>query len=84
MKDGIHPQYGPSRIICGCGAILETQATRPEVHIELCSNCHPFYTGKQKISDVAGRIERFNRRYGRGKTAAPAESAEPAEPVAAS
>ena len=72
MKEGIHPEYGPSRIICSCGAIVETRATRPEIHIELCSSCHPFYTGKQKIVDVAGRVERFQRRYTRGKAKAPA------------
>lgn len=75
MKDGIHPAYGPSRIICSCGNVLETRSTVPEIHVEICAVCHPFYTGKQKIVDVAGRVERFNRRYGRKKKA---EEAEPA------
>ena len=72
MKEGIHPKYGPSRIVCSCGHITETASTQPEIHVEICSACHPFYTGKQKIVDVAGRVERFNRRYGKKK----AESAE--------
>lgn len=70
MKEGIHPNYGPSRIVCSCGRVLETGSTRPEIHVEICSACHPFYTGKQKIVDVAGRVERFNRRYRKGKKAA--------------
>jgi large subunit ribosomal protein L31 len=77
MKEGIHPKYGPSRIVCSCGHITETASTQPEIHVEICSACHPFYTGKQKIVDVAGRVERFNRRYGKKKAAEdkPAESA---------
>jgi large subunit ribosomal protein L31 len=67
MKEGIHPKYGPSRIVCSCGHIVETASTQPEIHVEICSACHPFYTGKQKIVDVAGRVERFNRRYGKKK-----------------
>ncbi len=63
MKEGIHPRYEASRIICSCGNVIETRSTRKEIHVEVCSACHPFYTGKQKIMDVAGRVERFNRRY---------------------
>ena len=63
MKEGIHPAYPKSTIICACGHKIETRSTRPEIHVEICSNCHPLYTGKQKILDTAGRVERFRRRY---------------------
>ncbi|MBM4268843.1 MAG: 50S ribosomal protein L31 [Deltaproteobacteria bacterium] len=78
MKEGIHPKYEAARIICSCGHILETRSTLPEIHVEICSACHPFYTGKQKLLDVAGRVERFNRRYAKGgaKKAAPAPQPE--------
>jgi large subunit ribosomal protein L31 len=77
MKEGIHPEYEAARITCSCGHVLETRSTTPEIHVEVCSACHPFYTGKQKIMDVAGRVERFNRRYGKqGKAAPSGESAE--------
>lgn len=64
MKDGIHPNYGPARIVCACGHVLETRSTVPEIHVEICSICHPFFTGKQKFVDTAGRVERFQKRYG--------------------
>jgi large subunit ribosomal protein L31 len=67
MKEGIHPKYVPSKIVCSCGHVLETRSTQPQIHVDICSACHPFYTGKQKIIDVAGRVERFNRRYGKKK-----------------
>jgi large subunit ribosomal protein L31 len=63
MKEGIHPNYQASRMVCACGNVVETRSTRPEIHVEVCSNCHPFYTGKQKLMDTAGRVERFKRRY---------------------
>ena len=63
MKSGIHPQYVNARIICVCGNIIETRATLPEIHVEICSSCHPFYTGKQKLLDTAGRVERFRQKY---------------------
>jgi len=63
MKEGIHPQYGPARIVCACGNIVETRSTKPEIHVEICSNCHPFFTGKQKLVDTAGRVERYKKRY---------------------
>ena len=72
MKEGIHPKYGASRIICSCGNTVETRSTRNEIHVEICSACHPFYTGKQKLMDVAGRVDRFNRRYGKKPAATPA------------
>ncbi len=63
MKKGIHPNYVESKIICSCGSIIETRATLPELHIEICSQCHPFFTGKQKFVDTGGRVERFQKRY---------------------
>jgi large subunit ribosomal protein L31 len=70
MKKGIHPGYFNTKIICACGNIIETRATVKEaLHVEICSACHPFFTGKQKLVDTAGRIERFRRKYGiKGQT----------------
>lgn len=67
MKAGIHPNYGPSTIQCACGNVIETRGTKPRVAVEICSSCHPFFTGKQKLIDTAGRIERFQKKYA-GKT----------------
>ncbi|MGQ9603590.1 MAG: 50S ribosomal protein L31 [bacterium] len=64
MKKGIHPKYVRSRIVCICGNTIETRSTRPEIHVEICSNCHPYFTGKQKLVDTAGRVDRFRRKYG--------------------
>ncbi|HEC83467.1 MAG TPA: 50S ribosomal protein L31 [Firmicutes bacterium] len=64
MKKGIHPKYVKSRIVCICGNVIETRSTLPEIRVEICSNCHPYFTGKQKIVDTAGRVERFRRKYG--------------------
>jgi len=77
MKPGIHPEYVECTVTCGCGNTFQTRATRPQIQVEVCSQCHPFYTGKQKLLDTAGRVERFQRRYGLGtqtKTTEPAES----------
>jgi large subunit ribosomal protein L31 len=63
MKPDMHPVYPPSRIICACGNVIETRSTRGSFHIEICSNCHPFFTGKYKLVDTAGRIERFRKKY---------------------
>ncbi|MBM4247512.1 MAG: 50S ribosomal protein L31 [Deltaproteobacteria bacterium] len=79
MKEGIHPKYDATRIVCSCGNIVETRSTRSEIHVEICSACHPFYTGKQKLMDVAGRVDRFNRRYGKKTAAAPTPAAEPSQ-----
>ena len=65
MKQDIHPVYPPARIVCACGNTIETRSTRGSFHVEICSNCHPFFTGKQKLLDTAGRIDRFNKKYGR-------------------
>lgn len=65
MKKGIHPELKLSKISCACGNVFETRSTIGDQHIDICSACHPFYTGKQKLVDTAGRIERFNKKYGR-------------------
>ena len=64
MKDGIHPKYGPAVIRCACGNIIETRSTKPEIRVEICSKCHPFFTGKQKLVDTSGRVDMFKKRYG--------------------
>jgi large subunit ribosomal protein L31 len=68
MKQGIHPKYQKITVTCACGNRIETGSTKTEIRLELCSACHPFFTGKQKLVDTAGRIERFQRRYGLDKT----------------
>ena len=65
MKQGIHPGYTTATVKCSCGNTFVTRSTRPEIHVEICSACHPFYTGKQKLVDTGGRVERFQRRYGK-------------------
>jgi large subunit ribosomal protein L31 len=69
-KKGIHPVYKAVTISCACGNKVQTFSTRPSFSVEICSNCHPFYTGKQKFVDAAGRIERFNKKYSAGSAAA--------------
>ena len=61
-----HPDYKPTKITCACGHVFDTFSTRGDFPIDVCSNCHPFFTGKQKLLDTAGRIDRFNKKYGRG------------------
>jgi len=64
MKEGIHPKYGPARFECACGNVIETRSTRQgTIKIEICSNCHPIFTGQQKLVDSAGRVEKFMRKY---------------------
>jgi large subunit ribosomal protein L31 len=63
VKDKIHPKYQPVKFTCSCGNVVETRATVGSSHIEICNKCHPFYTGKQKLVDSAGRVDRFRRRY---------------------
>ncbi|HET9529755.1 MAG TPA: 50S ribosomal protein L31 [Blastocatellia bacterium] len=65
MKPDIHPKYMNATVHCACGETWQTRSTKPEIRLEICSNCHPFFTGKQKLIDTAGRVERFNRKYGR-------------------
>ena len=63
MKTGIHPEYVTATVRCSCGNTFTTRSTKPELHVELCNECHPFFTGKQKLLDTAGRIDRFQRKY---------------------
>ena len=63
MKDKIHPKYEMTKISCACGNVIETRSTVKDIKVEICSACHPFFTGKQKLVDTAGRIERFRRKY---------------------
>jgi large subunit ribosomal protein L31 len=63
MKKNIHPEYGETAITCVCGNVIHTKSTKKDIKIEICSKCHPFMTGKQKIIDTAGRVERFNKKY---------------------
>jgi len=74
MKEGIHPKYEWTTITCACGNIIHTRSTKKNIHVEICSKCHPFFTGKQKLVDSAGRVDRYKRKYGKKK--ASAETAE--------
>ncbi len=65
MKKKIHPKYGKATISCACGKVWETNSTRPETSVGICADCHPFFTGKHKFIDTAGRIDKFNKRYKR-------------------
>lgn len=83
MKDGIHPDYIPSQVACACGSTFITRSSRGDFQVDVCSKCHPFYTGTQKLMDAAGRVDRFNKRYakkpaGAAAEAAPAAAAAPA------
>ena len=64
MKEGIHPKYHEIEASCACGATWKTRSTKPELHLEICNNCHPFFTGRQKLVDTEGRVERFTKRFG--------------------
>lgn len=64
MKAGIHPNYVDCTVTCACGNVIQTRSTRPEIRVEVCSKCHPFYTGKQKLVDTSGRVDKFNKKYG--------------------
>ena len=69
MKQGIHPKYVPAHVRCTCGNEFWTRSTKREMNVEICSNCHPFYTGRQKLVDTGGRVERFRRRAARSRAA---------------
>ena len=71
MKPGIHPDYVTTAVHCACGATWTTRSIKKELRLEICSSCHPFFTGKQKLIDSAGRVERFNRKYGKRRSASP-------------
>ncbi len=64
MKEGIHPEYKTAAVSCACGNTFTTRSTLESIHVEICSHCHPFFTGRQKLVDTAGRVERFRRKYG--------------------
>lgn len=64
MKEGIHPKYNSTTIRCACGELIETGSTRSDIRVEICSKCHPFFTGRQKLVDTGGRVDRFNKRFG--------------------
>lgn len=63
MKEGIHPKYEDTTITCACGEVFKTKSTRSDIRVEVCSKCHPFYTGKQKLVDTGGRVDRFKKRF---------------------
>ena len=63
MKEGIHPKYEQTKIVCACGAVIETGSTKENLRIDVCSKCHPFFTGKQKLVDTGGRVDRFNKKF---------------------
>ncbi len=69
MKQKIHPKYIPSTVKCACGNTFETRSSTPEIKVAICSNCHPFFTGKQKLIDTAGRIEKFHKKYEKAEKA---------------
>jgi large subunit ribosomal protein L31 len=89
MREGIHPEYKAAKVVCACGNVIETRSVRGDFHVDICAQCHPFFTGKQKIMDTAGRIEKFKTRYGATPAAAapkkveakavPAKKAEPSK-----
>jgi large subunit ribosomal protein L31 len=73
-ETSIHPHYAAVRVMCACGNNFETRSThKGDIHVEICSNCHPFFTGKQRLVDTAGRVERFRRKYAKAGEAAPAK-----------
>lgn len=63
MKEGIHPNYQPTTINCACGEVIETRSTKQDIKVEICSKCHPFFTGKQKLVDTGGRVDKFKKKY---------------------
>jgi large subunit ribosomal protein L31 len=71
MREGIHPEYPPATVSCACGNTFVTRSTRGDFQVDVCSNCHPFYTGTQKLVDAAGRVDRFRKRYGSTTKLAP-------------
>jgi ribosomal protein L31 len=64
MRDGIHPEYNEANVTCNCGNAFATGSTKESIHVEICSKCHPFYTGQQKATKARGRVDQFNKRYG--------------------
>ncbi|GBE00299.1 50S ribosomal protein L31 [bacterium BMS3Abin07] len=68
MKEGIHPDYKESKVVCACGESFTTHSTKESIHVDICSKCHPFFTGKQKIVDAEGRVDKFRKRYAKNST----------------
>jgi large subunit ribosomal protein L31 len=69
MREGIHPEYEATTITCACGEVIHTRSTKPDYKVEICSKCHPFFTGKQKLIDTAGRVDRFRKKYAKKEVA---------------
>ncbi len=63
MKEGLHPEYKETEVKCACGAVIKTSSTKSDLRVDICSNCHPFFTGKQKLVDTGGRVDRFKKRF---------------------
>jgi large subunit ribosomal protein L31 len=82
VKQGIHPEYVETAVTCSCGNTFTTRSVKPELHVELCNQCHPFYTGKQKLVDTGGRVERFQRKYAKRAVAPPPPEPEPGPELA--
>jgi len=90
VKEKTHPDYKETTIVCVCGEVIKTRSTKQNIHVDLCSKCHPFFTGKQKLVDAAGRVEKFSKRYagkvkpakGKAKAEPAAEEAQPQEGAA--
>lgn len=68
MKEGIHPAYNEATVVCACGETFKTKSTRPNIKVDICSKCHPFFTGKQKIVDTEGRVEKFKKKYAKSES----------------
>ncbi len=69
MKEGIHPEYKEAKVVCACGETFATRSTKAVIHVDICSKCHPFFTGKQKIVDAEGRVEKFKKKYAKVEAA---------------
>ena len=82
MKEGIHPDYPAANVTCACGNAFVTRSTRGDFNVDVCSNCHPFYTGTQKLMDAAGRVDRFRKRYAAKPAAGAVPAAVPVSPAA--
>lgn len=67
MKEGIHPQYEETEVRCACGEVIKTSSTKKDLRVDICSKCHPFFTGRQKLVDTGGRVDRFNKRFNKAK-----------------
>lgn len=67
LKENIHPAYKEAKVVCACGETFTTKSTKPSIHVDICSKCHPFFTGKQKLVDAEGRVEKFKKKYAKNK-----------------